>query len=66
MRDKWQLSEAQLKELLLVTHVVIGAEITEESKDEASACFDREGTEDVNQQHEVDPASAQKHADDNA
>jgi hypothetical protein len=46
MRDKWQLNEEQLQELLLVTNVIIGAPITEESKDEASTCFEPQRAED--------------------
>ena len=45
MRDKWQLNKDQLKELRLVTNVIIGAPIAEEGKDEASTCFQRQSDE---------------------
>ena len=66
MRDKWELNEEQLKELLLVTNVIIGAPITEESKDEASTCFERQRTTNCSQQHQADEVSAQKQADGDA
>jgi hypothetical protein len=66
MRDKWELNEEQLKELLLVTNVIIGAPITEESKDEASTCFERQRTEDCAQQHKDDQVPTQKPANGDA
>ena len=66
MDDKWRLTEDQLKKLLLVTNVVIGAPLTEESKDEASTCFERQGTTNCSQQHQADEVSAQKQADGDA
>ena len=66
MRDKWELNEEQLKELLLVTNVIIGAPITEESKDEASTCFERQRAEDCAQQHQIDEIPAQEQADGDA
>ena len=66
MDDKGRLTEEQLKKLLLVTNVVIGAPITEESKDEASTCFERQGTTNCSQQHQADEVSAQKQADGDA
>ena len=53
MQVKWQLNEERLKKMLNVTNVVIGAEITEEQKDEASTCFEREGTADIVEQHQT-------------
>jgi hypothetical protein len=66
MGDKGRLTEEQLKELLLVTNVVIGAPLTEESKDEASTCFERQGTTNCYQQHQTDEIPAQEQADGNA
>ena len=66
MDDKWRLTEDQLKKMLLVTNVVIGAPITEESKDEASTCFERQRTTNCSQQHQADEVSAQKQADGDA
>ena len=66
MDEKWRLTEDQLKKMLLVTNVVIGAPITEESKDEASTCFERQGTTNCAQQHQIDEIPAQKQADDDA
>ena len=60
MDDKGRLTEEQLKKLLLVTNVVIGAPITEESKDEASTCFERQGTTNCSQQHQTDEIPAQE------
>ncbi len=53
MGDKGRLTEEQLKKMLLVANVVIGAPITEESKDEASTCFERQGTTNCSQQHQI-------------
>ena len=66
MDDKWCLTEEQLRRLLLVTHVVIGAPITEESRDEASTFFKRQRAEDCTQQHEDDEISAKEQIDDDA
>jgi len=66
MGNKGRLTEEQLKKLLLVTNVVIGAPITEESKDEASTCFERQGTTNCSQQHQTDQISAQEQADGDA
>ena len=66
MGDKWLLTEEQLRRLLLVTHVVIGAPITEESRDEASTCFERQRAENCTQQHEDDEISAKEQIDNNA
>ena len=66
MDEKWRLTEDQLKKMLLVTNVVIGAPITEESKDEASTCFERQGTANCSQQHQTDEIPAQKQADGDA
>ena len=66
MGDKGRLTEEQLKKLLLVTNVVIGAPLTEESKDEASTCFERQGTANCTQQHQADEIPAQEQADGNA
>ena len=66
MRDKWELNEEQLKELLLVTNVIIGAPITEESKDEASTCFERQRATSCSQQHQTDQIPAQKPTDGDA
>ena len=66
MGDKGRLTEEQLKKLLLVTNVVIGAPITEESKDEASTCFERQGTENSSQQHQADEIPTQEQADGDA
>ena len=66
MGDKGRLTEEQLKKLLLVTNVVIGAPITEESKDEASTCFERQGTANCSQQHKINETPAQEQADGNA
>ncbi|MEZ7909805.1 MAG: hypothetical protein QMC26_16180 [Pseudomonadales bacterium] len=66
MDDKWRLTEDQLKKMLLVTNVVIGAPITGESKDEASTCFERQRTTNCSQQHQADEVSAQKQADGDA
>ena len=60
MDDKWRLTEDQLKKMLLVTNVVIGAPITEESKDEASTCFERQRATSCSQQHQTDQIPAQK------
>lgn len=60
MDNKGRVSEEQLKKLLLVSNVVIGAPITEESKDEASTCFERQGTENCSQQHQTDEIPIQK------
>jgi hypothetical protein len=64
--NKGQLNEEQLKRLLLVSNVVIGAPISEESKDEASTCFEREGIANCSQQHENDEIRAQKQTDGDA
>lgn len=45
VRNDGKMTEEQLKALLLVSNVIVGAEITEAERDEASTCFDREGTE---------------------
>ena len=66
MDDKWRLTEDQLKKMLLVTNVVIGAPITEESKDEASTCFERQRAEDCAQQHKDDQVPTQKPANGDA
>ena len=66
MGDREQLTEEQLKALLLVTNVVIGAPITEESRDEASTCFERQGTANCSQQHQADEVPAQEQADGDA
>ena len=66
MGDKGRLTEEQLKKLLLVTNVVIGAPLTEESKDEASTCFERQGTTNCSQQHQANKVSAQEQADGDA
>ena len=66
MGEKGRLTEEQLKKLLLVTNVVIGAPITEESKDEASTCFERQGTTNCSQQHQVDEIPAQEQTDGDA
>ena len=66
MGSKGRLTEEQLKKLLLVTNVVIGAPITEESKDEASTCFERQGTTNCSQQHQADEVSAQEQANGDA
>ena len=60
MGDKGRLTEEQLKKMLLVANVVIGAPITEESKDEASTCFERQGTKNCSQQHQTDEIQAQE------
>ena len=66
MGDKGRLTEEQLKKLLLVKNVVIGAPITEESRDEASTCFERQGTAHCFEQHQTYEIPAQKQADDDA
>ena len=66
MDDKWLLTEDQLKKMLLVTNVVIGAPITEERKDEASTCFERQRAEDCAQQHKDDQVPTQKPANGDA
>ena len=66
MDDKWRLTEDQLKKMLIVTNVVIGAPITEESKDEASTCFERQGTTNCSQQHQADEIPTQEQADGDA
>lgn len=66
MQAKWQLNEEQLKKMLNVTNVVIGAAITEEQKDEASTCFEREGITDTNEQHQTDTSPTTQQTDDNA
>ena len=66
MGDKGRLTEEQLKKLLLVKNVVIGAPITEESRDEASTCFERQGTENSSQQHQADEIPTQEQADGDA
>ena len=66
MGNKGRLTEEQLKKLLLVTNVVIGAPITEESKDEASTCFERQGTTNCSQQHQADETPTQEQADGDA
>ena len=66
MGGKGRLTEEQLKKMLLVTHVVIGAPITEESKDEASTCFERQGTTNCSQQHQINETPAQEQADGDA
>ena len=66
MSDKGGLTEKQLRKLLLVTNVVIGAPITEESKNEASTCFERQGTTNCSQQHQVDEIPAQEQTDGDA
>ena len=66
MDEKWRLTEDQLKKMLLVTNVVIGAPITEESKDEASTCFERQRAEDCAQQHKDDQVPTQKPANGDA
>jgi hypothetical protein len=66
MGNKGRLKEEQLKKLLLVTNVVIGAPITEESKDEASTCFERQGTTNCSQQHQADEIPTQEQADGDA
>ena len=60
MSDKGRLTEEQLKKMLLVTHVVIGAPITEESKDEASTCFERQRTTSCSKQHQTDQIPTQR------
>ena len=60
MDEKWRLTEDQLKKMLLVTNVVIGAPITEESKDEASTCFERQRATSCSQQHQTDQIPTQK------
>ena len=66
MGNKGRLTGEQLKKLLLVTNVVIGAPITEESKDEASTCFERQGTTNCSQQYQTNKVSAQEQADGDA
>ena len=66
MGDKGRLTEEQLKKMLLVANVVIGAPITEESKDEASTCFERQGTTNCAQQHQINETPAQEQADGDA
>ena len=66
MSDKGGLTEKQLRKLLLVTNVVIGAPITEESKNEASTCFERQGTTNCSQKHQVDEIPAQEQTDGDA
>ena len=58
MSNKGRLTEEQLQKLLLVTNVVTGAPLTEESKDEASTCFERQGTTNCSQQHQTDEMPA--------
>ena len=48
------------------TIAVIGAPITEESKDEASTCFERQGTTNCSQQHQADEIPTQEQADGDA
>ena len=66
MGNKGRLTEGQLKKLLLVTNVVIGAPLTEGSKDEASTCFERQRTTNCSQQHHANEVSAQEQADGDA
>ena len=66
MGDKGRLSEEQLKKMLLVANVVIGAPITEENKDEASTCFERQGTTNCSQQHQADEIPTREQADGDA
>ena len=66
MDEKWRLTEDQLKKLLLVTNIVIGAPLTEESKDEASTCFERQGTANCSQQHQINETPTQEQADGDA
>ena len=66
MGDKGRLTEEQLKKMLLVANVVIGAPITEESKDEASTCLERQGTTNCCHQHQINETPAQEQADGDA
>ena len=66
MGGKGRLTEEQLKKMLLVANVVIGAPITEESKNEASTCFERQGTTNCSQQHQADEVPAKEQANGDA
>lgn len=59
MDAKGRLTAEQLKKLLLVTNVVIGAPLREKDN-EASQSFERQRTKDVNQQHKADKTRKQK------
>ena len=66
MRKLGRLTAAELKKLLLVSHVIVGKPITERERDEAGTRFDRQGTEAGTKQHEVDEARSTESLDGDA
>lgn len=66
MRKRGRLTAAELKKLLLVSHVIVGKPITERQRDEASTRFDRQGTEAGSEQHEADEARGAESSDGDA
>lgn len=60
MNTKWRLSAEQLKKLLLVTNVVIGAPIEEENDNETSQSVKRQRIENADQQHKANKVRKSK------
>lgn len=60
MDTKHRLTAEQLKRLLLVTNVVIGAPLKEEEENETSKSFERQRIENATQQHKANKIRKQK------
>lgn len=60
MKSKWVLNEQQLKELLLVSKVVIGAPIEQGEDNETSTCIKRKRTAFANKQHKTNTLPTEK------
>ena len=60
MDTKHRLTADQLKKLLLVTNVVIGAPLEEENDNETSESFERQRVKNADQQHKADKVRKSK------
>ena len=60
MDTKHRLLAEQLKKLLLVTNVVIGAQLEEENDNETSESFERQRVKDADQQHQANKIRKQE------
>ena len=58
MKRKWRLNEEELKKLLLVSNVIIGAKLG--ATNETSKSIKRERTKVINKQHQANKESKQK------
>lgn len=58
MSGKWRLNKDELKKLLLVSNVIIGAKLG--ATNETSESIERERTETINKQHQINKEAEQK------